>query len=236
MCGGVPYLCKLVLESVKSSPRVWGCSRGSPVRLGCVGVFPTCVGVFLHGAPSTPESVRLPHVCGGVPQESATLISFTMSSPRVWGCSCMEQDKRDLETVFPTCVGVFPLKRIKKITDCGLPHVCGGVPLPNLDGRVLQGSSPRVWGCSPHEVRRGRGRLVFPTCVGVFPSPTSSPQTSSSLPHVCGGVPEYGYNPQFYASSSPRVWGCSPGIGNNAGGRIVFPTCVGVFLIFILVV
>ena len=75
-----------------------------------VGVFPTCVGVFLDLLERLMTQLRLPHVRGGVSTYIGHL--FTMTE------------------VFPTCVGVFLTYSALKIRAHGLPHVRGGVSIP----------------------------------------------------------------------------------------------------------
>ena len=80
-------------------------------------------------------------------------ISFfrsAMSSPRAWGCFYIDVFSGALSTVFPTCVGVFPLAAMPSERIMSLPHVRGGVSSCSVSDRVAI--------------------LVFPTCVGVFPS------------------------------------------------------------------
>ena len=69
-----------------------------------------------------------------------------------------------------------------------LPHVRGGVS--SLVGRLelLQLSSPRAWGCFYLYEISEDGRIVFPTCVGVFPLAHIYDFSLLSLPHVRGGV------------------------------------------------
>ena len=69
--------------------------------------------------------------------------------------------------------------------------MCGGVS--QLDGAAVctVASSPRVWGCFPKRPTRNAERMVFPTCVGVFPTEWSVQAATCGLPHVCGGVSYY---------------------------------------------
>mgnify|MGYP007028391824 CR=1 FL=1 len=117
----------------------------------------------------------------------------------------------EIAKVFPTCVGVFPFQCSTDILSHGLPHVRGGVSCLILLSRF--------------------GVIVFPTCVGVFLLFHSSAPFFNRLPHVRGGVsPSVGLS-KIVQSSSPRAWGCfSPDICPYLC-QVVFPTCVGVFLI-----
>ena len=90
-------------------------------------------------------------------------------------------------------------------------------------------SSPRPWGCFyPCSILLHDDR-VFPTPVGVFPSPCRTWPTSRCLPHARGGVSS-GVRRNWPApSSSPRPWGCSHPGDPGQGSDRVFPTHVGVF-------
>ena len=51
------------------------------------------------------------------------------------------------------------------------------------------------------------------------------------LPHVRGGVSAYPRHGRLPYMSSPRAWGCFPIILLHKVTQLVFPTCVGVFLV-----
>ena len=106
----------------------------------------------------------------------------------------------------------------------------GGVSLRVVTPEVSMGSSPRAWGCFSFDGSACKDLLVFPTCVGVFPSPTEPASGEARLPHVRGGVSSATYLSIAATKSSPRAWGCFlvSSIEHLFAG--VFPTCVGVFL------
>ena len=152
------------------------------------------------------------------------------SSPREWGCFLFATPPANPEPVFPTRVGVFLGQRRTRFT--------------------LRESSPREWGCFsgvnsggmpllslPHASGgvsvigedMDSGDKVFPTRVGVFPSPRrrsrrrikSSPREWGcflrdlgrcldvvGLPHASGGVSVCSRWPSTRPASSPREWGC----------------------------
>ena len=116
----------------------------------------------------------------------------------------------------------------------GLPHACGGVsPSHSIEKRHWW-SSPRMWGCfRSHSM--GASRLaVFPTHVGVFLTITPEELARIRLPHACGGVSDRIFaDAQSYASS-PRMWGCFWPERADGVRRVVFPTHVGVFLYYIV--
>ena len=90
--------------------------------------------------------------------------------------------------VFPTCVGVFLSAPLTWAGGKGLPHVRGGVSSVCAVRTIEQQSSPRAWGCFSFVGHPQSWQRVFPTCVGVFLSFIPLTKSSSSLPHVRGGV------------------------------------------------
>ena len=188
MRGGVSILGLDVGDKILSSPRAWGCFFERIRRITGYLVFPTCVGVFLIIAITSPMDASLPHVRGGVSQCKPELISDVVSSPRAWGCFPSPRWRGKCRGVFPTCVGVFlvPYKVCNR-TPC-LPHVRGGVSRRVYLSRGTGPSSPRAWGCFLLERLLSFPSPVFPTCVGVFRS------VEADFLHT--------------KKSSPRAWGC----------------------------
>ena len=54
------------------------------------------------------------------------------------------------------------------------------------------------------------------------------------LPHVRGGVSRSIAEMAWKIQSSPRAWGCFPEIIGDVIRLMVFPTCVGVFLLYLV--
>ena len=134
-------------------------------------------------------------------------------------------------SVFPTCVGVFPTYTATTLTNGRIPHMRGGVSPTALLHPIRSQYSPHAWGCF-HLPRMLRFLLqVFPTCVGVFLSITLQSLISSSIPHMRGGVSIRAYAQRHVNMYSPHAWGCFLKKGARPGEVIVFPTCVGVFLL-----
>ena len=172
-------------------------------------VFPTPVGVFLCVCGLVAHFTRLPHACGGV--------------------SAMDLHGVHAATVFPTPVGVFPPWPCHVIHGASLPHACGGVSTSSHRYAVNDWSSPRLWGCFPPPCLPIDKASVFPTPVGVFPTPAQTPTAGPSLPHACvgvfpvrshrserptrlphacGGVSASPWRSTSARWSSPRLWGC----------------------------
>ena len=91
-------------------------------------------------------------------------------------------------------------------------------------------SSPRTWGCFPHDLAPPQNPRVFPTHVGVFLSGYAIRSASTSLPHARGGVSTLASRVNSTRRSSPRTWGCFLPSRHGREARGVFPTHVGVFL------
>ena len=169
--GGVSTSLALCATSAWSSPRPWGCFPYTSEASTDGSVFPTPVGVFPTVTPACRQRGRLPHARGGVsPIDPATLDDF-LSSPRPWGCFSVRMDNLYTAGVFPTPVGVFPTLTHVTSKDVSLPHARGGVS--QVGGRHPPPceSSPRPWGCFPVVLCSPKAYEVFPTPVGVFPTP-----------------------------------------------------------------
>ena len=105
---------------------MWGCFL-SIVESSCLQkVFPTHVGVFPRCTASPRPPSGLPHACGGVSLSRYIRLPYCESSPRMWGCFCSSSSNRRRTVVFPTHVGVFPIRTSILAFITGLPHACGG--------------------------------------------------------------------------------------------------------------
>ena len=213
-----------------SSPRAWGCFVFQTQPPCSPLVFPTCVGVFLHACRFRSGRVRLPHVRGGVSQLYAIGMMRLLSSPRAWGCFYGRPEDCFGLIVFPTCVGVFLFLASVAGFVPSLPHVRGGVSVLACSIAAPSRSSPRAWGCFLSTPACCTPRDVFPTCVGVFLSPSGFRNSGRGLPHVRGGVSRVNTAGQASERSSPRAWGCFCTGAHPYAAGAVFPTCVGVFL------
>ena len=130
------------------------------------------MGVFLKFENTEPANVGLPHARGGVSQHRQRIRIAQWSSPRPWGCFQFSWYKKGKIGVFPTPVGVFPLRDHFAGLAMRLPHARGGVSGDSMPSRVRMRSSPRPWGCFLVNFSKQQGNGVFPTPVGVFPSLT----------------------------------------------------------------
>ena len=133
-------------------------------------------------------------------------------------------------SVFPTCVGVFPVSLLHQWRDLGLPHMRGGVSARCHPAKPHVASSPHAWGCFLTVPKSDVAASVFPTCVGVFLNSHLIRRRGGGLPHMRGGVSAIDTMMTYKAGSSPHAWGCFRSHSSRTRRHCVFPTCVGVFL------
>ncbi len=134
------------------------------------------------------------------------------------------------QRVFPTCVGVFLRVPDFDLLGASLPHMRGGVSHARMVSQHQEVSSPHAWGCFPVNTTFSKGSSVFPTCVGVFLFASLALAVPSSLPHMRGGVSLLPDTIGCSNASSPHAWGCFSFYSLISTNKLVFPTCVGVFL------
>ena len=151
------------------------------------------------------------------------------SSPHPWGCFRDIVLFTIMHEVFPTPVGVFPVKGRIFPAQARLPHTRGGVSPCGIWPRCASLSSPHPWGCFREMTYMPCARCVFPTPVGVFLINLFFFSVISSLPHTRGGVSGLISHEKGKGMSSPHPWGCffEKRLAMPAG--FVFPTPVGVF-------
>ena len=212
-----------------SSPRSWGCFRIFAALWSSVRVFPTLVGVFLEGHGLLLHDHGLPHARGGVSEVLASRRHLAKSSPRSWGCFFDAIRASQVERVFPTLVGVFPVFGFVLWSLLSLPHARGGVSLTRNAVKINKKSSPRSWGCFPSRNGGLFYSFVFPTLVGVFLFSRIYILFPARLPHARGGVSLPCRTFWRLETSSPRSWGCFPVPEERRCCDNVFPTLVGVF-------
>ena len=147
--GGVSIKARDIAQVVRSSPRPWGCFYWVLDACCRRDVFPTPVGVFPHAFGEHFINVSLPHARGGVSDTLVESDPFNSSSPRPWGCFPVVTAAPLKICVFPTPVGVFPVKMFRVAGFRRLPHARGGVSVLDEVDELIE--------------------AVFPTPVGVFP-------------------------------------------------------------------
>ncbi len=105
------------------------------------------MGVFLFLHSHIFRALRLPHARGGVSTTAAGATAETGSSPRPWGCFHGIHGIDTVFYVFPTPVGVFPVRRWFAWLSFRLPLARGGVSDSRPYRTAPLKSSPRPWGC-----------------------------------------------------------------------------------------
>ena len=155
---------------VPFSPHAWGCFSLCPCCRYFVSVFPTCVGVFLTFLTKTGHNFCFPHMRGGVSVYSYLTNKFKEFSPHAWGCFRLGFLEILWKRVFPTCVGVFPSGQDSILKRNCFPHMRGGVSYHDDSCFITLTFSPHAWGCFLSDIYGALEEVVFPTCVGVFPT------------------------------------------------------------------
>ena len=126
--GDVPTVNFAGLLGVAFSPRARGCSALCVVLCKFCTVFPACAGMFRSGCFLSASLGSFPRVRGDVPRVFAVGNGASEFSPRARGCSPIPTIKKQLETVFPACAGMFlaAVAVVKRLG--GFPRVRGDVP------------------------------------------------------------------------------------------------------------
>ena len=148
-----------------------------------------------------------PHACGdklpaGVPNNVVS-----GSSPRVWGQVIKAVGFGHPLRIIPTRVGTSQQGLCCFLGKQDHPHACGDKQLFLLTVKLLEGSSPRVWGQVSRLHREKRTKRIIPTRVGTSHRDTRQSCRPWDHPHACGDkiytlVPD-----PLGRGSSPRVWG-----------------------------
>ena len=104
-CGDKFGAIAIVVDSLGSSPRVWGQDVGFLYRFVFFRIIPTRVGTSLAYIAPNSDVWHHPHACG---DKFACLYLFTVpigSSPRVWGQADGRTHWKGLVRIIPTRVG-----------------------------------------------------------------------------------------------------------------------------------
>ena len=99
-------------------------------------------------------SLRFPHVRGDVPTLACTAATFSLISPRAWGCTEKSRLAPRRLADFPTCVGMYRALLLPARETTRFPHVRGDVPVDAETAGVNAAISPRAWGCTDGETGR----------------------------------------------------------------------------------
>ena len=89
VCGGVPQRRTAAVSPPRCSPRMRGCSPRELPAHQRQEVFPAYAGVFPALTVFGAQLVRVPRVCGGVPETAWQVMAAAECSPRMRGCSLL---------------------------------------------------------------------------------------------------------------------------------------------------
>ena len=185
-CGEYPGGEFFSLESLGSSPRVWGIrvawrdvddqARFIPTR---VGNTRKSLLKFLHRAVH-------PHACGEYQRLHIDDFTAHGSSPRVWGIRADSLQYPRVWRFIPTRVG-----NTRFIPGGGSdlsvhPHACGEYVFYFGVVNKYPGSSPRVWGILVSIARRADRKRFIPTRVGNTRGSGCPLKSATVHPHACG--------------------------------------------------
>ena len=137
---------------------------------------------------------------------------------------CSQKDR-----YIPTLVGRLGVSIMEKLKAPVHPHACGEICHCVTRCRSCHGTSPRLWGDSPHDQDQEPLPRYIPTLVGRFlPVKTSAPYRAVH-PHACGEIFPCIANNIWSIGTSPRLWGdCSASRVYAVFHRYI-PTLVGRF-------
>ena len=91
--------------------------------------------------------------------------------------------------VVPAPAGLFPDCRAGVCGSSSRPRACGAVPAGIGSVDMIEGSSPRLRGCSLHRLDRAPARRVVPAPAGLFPAGAAPGRCAAGRPRACGAVP-----------------------------------------------
>jgi len=209
------------------SPRPWGWSEIAVLNPKRLRVFPTPVGMVRDILRRSRGGASFPHARGDGPPCFCLCANNQGFSPRPWGWSAPLYCLRQRRCVFPTPVGMVPENETREWVSLSFPHARGDGPLCAKILDLVIRFSPRPWGWSAIGERGETVRAVFPTPVGMVPTPPYRLRSRNGFPHARGDGPSPWLRCHTRRPFSPRPWGWSDPFYINAGGSYVFPTPVG---------
>lgn len=114
----------------------------------------------------------------------------------------------------------------------GFPHARGDGPTVPFWTFTRREFSPRPWGWSACTVLFAARCIVFPTPVGMVPPSPRPCSAQICFPHARGDGPSRRRRARSLATFSPRPWGWSPRHRAGILRECVFPTPVGMVLLW----
>ena len=168
-----------------------------------------------------------PHARGDGPRRTPLGVRLLQLSPRAWGWSGGRLANSWHRIVVPTRVGmVRQLLRLRRGT-ARCPHARGDGPSVMVVLNLEIQLSPRAWGWSVHNEKKGHILRVVPTRVGMVREFFFVLANGNRCPHARGDGPWVYALTTAAPTLSPRAWGWS-GFADAADGCVaVVPTRVG---------
>ncbi len=189
--------------------------------------IPACAGNTPMEASAASTAAVHPRVCGEHIAAPLTWAPLIGSSPRVRGTPGAAQGRRRVWRFIPACAGNtrnFPAGQVPAPVH---PRVCGEHKRDLCAAGQYAGSSPRVRGTQPHEMKRMEVMRFIPACAGNTAFDLWKPAPLTVHPRVCGEhmPPEVGMD--LNDGSSPRVRGTRGKAGNKKARNRFIPACAG---------
>ena len=133
----------------------------------------------------------------------------------------------DLESIFPTPVGMVPKILLSFLQAVHFPHTRGDGPAYFCGAVYIREFSPHPWGWSAQASFPLLSRLIFPTPVGMVRTLSAGISTIWNFPHTRGDGPNRNPRRTEGGRFSPHPWGWSVGVPSLPRTILIFPTPVG---------
>ncbi len=159
-------------RELETSPRLWGRPFLWQVKMNRFGNIPTPVGKTKICTGRTHRRKKHPHACGEDKDLTFGVLSISETSPRLWGRQVRKPSEIECRGNIPTPVG-------KTISAFGIsakrwkhPHACGEDNPESLVGKLVEETSPRLWGRQSMESDSYSPEGNIPTPVGktIYPN------------------------------------------------------------------
>ena len=125
----------------------------------------------------------------------------------MWGQESSSTLRATLYRIIPMRVGTSLICNRVYLFDEDHPHACGDKEVIRLDGLLVIGSSPCVWGQVPPCIRLFERLRIIPMRVGTSVSRLCLASADKDHPHACGDKRSFRKRKFLYSGSSPCVWG-----------------------------
>ena len=165
-CGDKSFLLPYLENKGGSSPRVWGQAKSEKEKTVANGIIPTRVGTSNKLSNYIWSGEDHPHACGDKHRLLYMRSLLPGSSPRVWGQVCQYLGILQYFRIIPTRVGTRIFHAVSAEAEKDHPHACGDKTVLSTINKLVEGSSPRVWGQACWYSCCVSRRGIIPTRVG----------------------------------------------------------------------